>query len=169
MRRNAFLSVGLFALTACHQAHARTPATPLPSFAVSTPAAGAYVEPEAAATLRFAVPSPALSAYMPAYAEAPSLAGIRTYQTNCSACHGASGQGIPGLTTALTSSNIRNDPAALIEVVKFGRKTSPPMPGFSGTLSAADIASVVNYVGTFGGRKPALARVTAADVNSIKR
>jgi mono/diheme cytochrome c family protein len=82
--------------------------------------------------------------------------GASVYQTNCSSCHGANGQGMPGSFPPLAGNLVvTGDPAKLIKIVKGGlsgkitvggHDFSGEMPAWSGRLSAADIAAAITYV-----------------------
>jgi mono/diheme cytochrome c family protein len=94
---------------------------------------------------------------------APS--GESIYTTNCSACHGATGQGTAGAFPALAGNKdvIATDPTAVITIVKHGKGA---MPAWSPKLSNGDIASVLTYIrSAWGNKAPA---VTAAVVASVK-
>ncbi len=95
------------------------------------------------------------------------------YLANCASCHGVDGYAQPDARYASIvglSSIRRVKPDALIGVIAFGAKgafnTAPKMPGFEKDLSAAQIASITNYVRVnFGGL--ATSEVTAADVKRV--
>ena len=95
------------------------------------------------------------------------------YLANCASCHGVDGYAQPDARYASIvglSSIRRAKPDALIGVIAFGAKgafnTAPKMPGFEKDLSAAQIASITNYVRVnFGGLTNS--EVTAADVKRV--
>lgn len=71
--------------------------------------------------------------------------GKKVYDTNCAACHGATGAGIPGVFPAMTGSPISNgDINAHIDIILNG-KPGTAMQAFGAQLSDADIAAVVTY------------------------
>ena len=72
--------------------------------------------------------------------------GEEVYKTNCSACHGVTGAGIPGAFPAMTGSAIINDPdqAAHIDIVVNG-KAGTAMAAYKGQLNDVDIAAVITY------------------------
>jgi mono/diheme cytochrome c family protein len=82
-------------------------------------------------------------------------AGLDLYLANCSACHQANGEGMPGVFPPLKGSGVVNkvDGAKHIQVVLNGMQGaraggvvySTPMPPFSGRLSDAEIADLINY------------------------
>lgn len=103
-------------------------------------------------------------------AEAPR--GRDLYLAHCSACHQASGEGVPGVFPPLKGSGVVNkdDAAKHLQMVlngiqggKAGGVVYPSaMPSFAAALSDADIADVVDYERSSWGNhgKP----VTAAEV-----
>jgi cytochrome c oxidase subunit 2 len=71
--------------------------------------------------------------------------GETVYQANCSACHGATGAGIPGAFPAMTDSPIvTGDAAAHIDIVVNG-KAGTAMSAFKAQLNDVDIASVITF------------------------
>ncbi len=71
--------------------------------------------------------------------------GEAVYNTNCSACHQASGAGIPGVFPAITGSAYAAGPAAdHIGVVMDGVKGTA-MQAFGAQLSDVDLAAVVTF------------------------
>ncbi len=92
-------------------------------------------------------------------------AGEALYAANCSACHGANGQGQSGTFPALAGSAAVTaaDPTALITLVKHGAGT---MPAYGTRLSDADIAALLTYIrSTWGNNASA---VTEAQVTGIR-
>jgi cytochrome c oxidase cbb3-type subunit 2 len=81
--------------------------------------------------------------------------GAALYTTNCSACHQASGEGLPGAFPSLKGDAVVNkdDATKHIDVVLNGLHDarvsgvvySSVMPPFSGTLSDAEIADLIDY------------------------
>jgi len=81
--------------------------------------------------------------------------GNALFVANCSPCHQASGEGVPGAFPSLKGNNAVNrpDPTAQIRVVLYGLRGvrvggvvyATPMPPFGATLDDADIASIINY------------------------
>jgi len=94
-------------------------------------------------------------------AEPPATTGVDTakgkalFTANCAACHQANGEGLPGAFPSLKANAVVNDsdPTSHIHTILQGLQGakvggvvySSPMPPFSGTLSDADIANIVNY------------------------
>ena len=71
--------------------------------------------------------------------------GETVYQANCSACHGASGAGIPGAFPAMTGSPIVNgDIGGHVDIVMNG-KAGTAMAAYKGQLSDVDLAAVITY------------------------
>ena len=71
-------------------------------------------------------------------------AGKKVYAT-CSACHGADGQGIPGVFPAIAGSPVAAGPIEdHIDIVMFG-KAGTAMAAFASQLSDQEIAAVVTY------------------------
>jgi cytochrome c oxidase cbb3-type subunit 2 len=123
----------------------------------------------------------------PAAAPAPTAAasggysydaakGQSLFMANCSACHQATGEGIPGAFPPLKGNAAvdADDPTLHIHTVLQGAHGvtiggvaySSVMPPFAGQLSDADIANIVNYERSSWGNhaKPA----TAADVAAVR-
>jgi quinol-cytochrome oxidoreductase complex cytochrome b subunit len=111
-------------------------------------------------------------------AAGPSNHGATVYQTNCSSCHGANGQGQPGAIPPLADNPfVTGDPHKVIGVV-LGGLTTPiqvsgttyhgTMPPWKGTLSNNDIADVITYIRSSLGKNKAGA-VKASDVSGYKR
>jgi cytochrome c oxidase cbb3-type subunit 2 len=98
--------------------------------------------------------------------------GEQLFSANCSACHQATGEGVPGAFPPLKGNAVVNDgnPSAHIHAVLFGLegaavdgvKYESAMPEFGTTLSDDDIAAIINYERSSWGNhgKP----VTAQDV-----
>lgn len=71
--------------------------------------------------------------------------GEAVYNTNCAACHQASGEGIPGAFPALKGSAIATgDIAKHLHIVIEG-KTGTAMQAFGAQLNDADLAAVITY------------------------
>jgi mono/diheme cytochrome c family protein len=73
----------------------------------------------------------------------PLAAGAAIFKTNCSGCHGPSGEGVigPKLANGAVVAKYPNA-ANEVAVVSNGRGT---MPAWSGKLTAAQIEAVVRY------------------------
>lgn len=104
--------------------------------------------------------------------QAPPVAGRDLYVANCSSCHQASGEGLPGVFPPLKGSGVVNkdDPTKHIQIVLNGMKGARAggvvyagaMPPFTAILSDGDIAGVINFERRSWGNHGAL--VTAAQV-----
>jgi cytochrome c oxidase subunit 2 len=71
--------------------------------------------------------------------------GETVYQANCSACHGATGAGIPGAFPAMTGSPVvTGDAAAHVDMVVHG-KAGTAMSAFKAQLNDVDIAAVITF------------------------
>jgi len=71
--------------------------------------------------------------------------GETVYQANCSACHGATGAGIPGVFPAMTNSpTVTGDAVGHLTTVLNGR-SGTAMPAFKGQLSDVDLAAVITF------------------------
>jgi mono/diheme cytochrome c family protein len=101
-------------------------------------------------------------------------AGRDLYLANCSACHQAGGEGIPGVFPPLKGSGVvnRDDAAKHIRVILDGMQGARAgvvvytavMPPFAGALSDAEIAGIVDYERSSWGNHGA--PVTAAQVTA---
>ena len=71
--------------------------------------------------------------------------GETVYQSNCMACHGATGAGVPGAFPAMTGSPIVNgDIVEHVNVVMNGR-AGTAMAAYKGQLSDVDLAAVITF------------------------
>ena len=108
---------------------------------------------------------------------AASAAGAKVFAANCSSCHGASGQGVPGAFPPLANNPVvTGDPHVVIGIVlnglhgpiTIGSQTyNGQMPPWKGTLSNNDVADVITYIRTSLGNNHASA-VTPAQVSTYK-
>ena len=106
--------------------------------------------------------SPTSRASAPASASPPApvggydaAKGTALFTANCSACHQASGEGLPGAFPSLKGDAVVNEDDATkhIEVVLNGLHDAKvggvvygsPMPPFAGTLSDAEVADIIDY------------------------
>lgn len=81
--------------------------------------------------------------------------GEALFGVHCSACHQASGQGVPGAFPPLVDSHwLQGDPAVPVAIVHDGlqgpievegKSFQGVMPAFAGKLSSAEIAGVISY------------------------
>lgn len=103
--------------------------------------------------------------------------GAKVFSTNCSSCHGAQGQGLPGAFPPLANNpTVTGDASKVIGIVLTGLHGSitvngatynGQMPAWKGTLSDKDIADVITYIrGSLGNNKASA--VTQAQVTGFK-
>jgi cytochrome c oxidase subunit 2 len=72
--------------------------------------------------------------------------GEDVYNKACVACHGATGDGVPGVFPALKGSAMATGPmSAHLDMVVNGSKTNPAMQAFGAQLSDIDLAAIVTY------------------------
>ncbi|HEY3520347.1 MAG TPA: multicopper oxidase domain-containing protein [Rhodanobacteraceae bacterium] len=125
---------------------AETPAGATPAAAAAAPAA--TTAPVAAA------PAAASAAAAGPY-KFDAVRGDSLYAANCSACHQATGTGLPGAFPPLKADPVvlNPDPSKQISTILHGLHGEnvggavyqTPMPPFAGTLSDTDIADIVNH------------------------
>ena len=91
--------------------------------------------------------------------------GAALFAQNCSACHQASGRGIPGAFPALAGdSYVKGDPHPLVKTLLNGRGG---MPRFGDQLTDAQIAAVLTYVrGAWGNAAPPLKPALVASLRT---
>jgi mono/diheme cytochrome c family protein len=87
--------------------------------------------------------------------QTPPVTGRDLYLANCSSCHQAGGEGLPGVFPPLKASGVVNkvDPTKHIQVVLNGMRGAraggvvyaAAMPPFAATLSDTEIADVINF------------------------
>jgi mono/diheme cytochrome c family protein len=96
-------------------------------------------------------------------ATSSAAAGQKIYGANCSACHGASGAGLPGEFPPLAGNPmVTGSPDKVIAAVRNGltgamtvngKTYSGAMPAWKGKLSNSDIADVITYIRSSWGNK----------------
>lgn len=92
--------------------------------------------------------------------------GERTYIGHCSACHQASGEGLPGIFPALKGSKmVQQDMAGHINIVLRG-SSGTAMQAFAKQLSLKEIAAVITYERNAWGNNTG-ELVQAADVHAV--
>ncbi|WNO59797.1 cytochrome c oxidase subunit II [Rheinheimera sp. MMS21-TC3] len=92
--------------------------------------------------------------------------GERTYIGHCSACHQASGEGLPGIFPALKGSKmVQQDMAGHINMVLHG-SSGTAMQAFAKQLSLKEIAAVITYERNAWGNNTG-ELVQAADVHAV--
>lgn len=99
--------------------------------------------------------------------------GKALYTQNCSSCHQANGEGMPGAFPSLKGSPIVNgdDLDLYVNIIMLGYDARPEYAtmnavGLDNNLSAADIAAIINYERSSWGNKGK--KVTADDVKKIQ-
>ncbi|MGA8574736.1 MAG: cytochrome b N-terminal domain-containing protein [Candidatus Cybelea sp.] len=108
---------------------------------------------------------------------APNGAGAPVFANNCSSCHGAQGQGVPGTFPPLANNPVvTGDPNKVIGIVTGGlhgtisvngQSYNGMMPAWKGTLTSKQIADVITFVrGSLGNNKASA--VTEAQVAGYK-
>ena len=124
--------------------------------------------------------APSANSAAPAAGKAPALGydavkGAGLYTANCSACHQASGEGLPGAFPPLKGNAVVNDDDATehIHVVLHGLQAARVggvvyggvMPPFEARLSDAEVADIIDYERSSWGNhgKPAAAAQVAAE------
>ena len=124
-------------------------------------------------------PVPLSKAYAPANASTQTgydaAKGRALFTANCSACHQASGEGLPGTFPPLQGSGVvtKDDATKHMHVVLNGMQGekaggvvyASPMPPFAGMLSDTDIADIIDYERSSWGNhgKPVTAAQVAAE------
>ncbi len=112
-----------------------------------------------------------------AASSAQAANGAKVFSTNCSSCHGAQGQGVPGSFPPLANNPVvTGDPSKVVGILLGGLHGSitvngttynGQMPAWKGTLSNKDIADVITYIRTSLGNNKASA-VSEAQVSGYK-
>ncbi len=166
-------------LLSLKQAPLTAPAEAAPA-AATEPAAAETTAPEPAAAAPAAATEPAAEAAAepaaaPAEPAAPVAAAVvwdealgeSTFMASCSACHQATGQGIPGAFPPLVDNAVVTaaDPTEHIETVLNGKPGggvidgvtyTSPMPPFAAQLSDEQVAAVINHERTSWGNSAPL-------------
>lgn len=146
--------------------------TSIPGYTMNGGMGGTTNAAPAAVAASAAAPAPAaVGAY-----SYDATKGASLFSANCSACHQANGEGIPGAFPPLKgNAAVDNaDPTLHIHTVLHGAhgvtigglKYSSVMPPFAGQLSDVDVANIINYERSSWGNhaKP----VTSADVAAVR-
>jgi mono/diheme cytochrome c family protein len=121
---------------------------------------------------------PTAAAASAAAAKNPASAsdGGAVYVANCSSCHQADGEGVPGAFPPLAGNpTVTGNPVAVITIVKNGlegrvvvkgQAYSGIMPRWKGLLSDEQLADVITYVRSSW--KNRATGVSVADVQAVK-
>jgi ubiquinol-cytochrome c reductase cytochrome b subunit len=150
---------------------AAAPASPPEASVLAAPAAAAE-----AAGAPGAMPPNAAGASS-ATQSTTSGPGAQVFSSNCSSCHGATGQGSPGEFPPLANNpTVTGDPNKVIGIVTgglhgtitvAGQTYNGMMPAWKGTLSNKQIADVITYIrGSLGSNKAS--PVTESQVANFK-
>jgi|SRR5665213_1014272 mono/diheme cytochrome c family protein len=109
-------------------------------------------------------------------AVAPGADGSAVFASNCVACHGAAGQGVPGAFPPLANNAfVTGDPKAVITsirrgmsgpIVVNGKPYNGSMPPWKGSLTNEQIAAVITYMRSSWGNKASA--VTEKQVSQSK-
>ncbi len=101
--------------------------------------------------------------------------GAKVYQTNCSSCHQATGEGVPSTFPPLAGNpTVVGDATKVIHIVKYGLTGKVvvkgvtydgQMPAWGTQLSDADVAAAVTYIRSAWGNKAGA--VTTAEVKAV--
>jgi len=71
--------------------------------------------------------------------------GETIYATNCAACHGPTGAGIPGVFPAMTNSPVATGDAAEHMNIVMNGKSGTAMAAYKTQLSDVDLAAVITF------------------------
>lgn len=122
------------------------------------------------------VASPSAPAMKASAAPAIASDGAKVFTDNCSSCHGAKGQGMPGAFPPLAHNPVViGDVTHVIHIVEYGLQGkiqvlgasyNGVMPAWKSQLSDAQIASAVSYIRSAWGNSASA--VSAADVAGVK-
>lgn len=103
--------------------------------------------------------------------------GGKVYQTNCSSCHQANGQGVAGTFPPLAKNAVvTGDATKVIHIVKYGLNGkiqvagttyNGMMPAWGQQLSNGDIAAVITYIRSSWGNTGSA--VTESQVAGVKQ
>ncbi|HUY41925.1 MAG TPA: cytochrome b N-terminal domain-containing protein [Candidatus Dormibacteraeota bacterium] len=114
--------------------------------------------PVAAATPGVASAAAASTGASGAATSASAVHGASVFSQNCASCHGAQGQGMPGVFPPLANNPfVTGDPSKVIDVVEnglhgavavAGKTYNGQMPAWKSQLSTQDVADVITYIRT---------------------
>jgi cytochrome c oxidase cbb3-type subunit 2 len=145
---------------------------PLSGAEAATSGGQAMAEAAAPATPASTTPSAGVTSPPGGYDAAK---GAALFTANCSACHQANGEGLPGAFPSLKNDAVVNkdDATKHIQVVLQGLHDarvsgvvySSAMPPFAGTLSDVEVADIIDYERSSWGNhgKPVVAAQVAAE------
>jgi mono/diheme cytochrome c family protein len=106
-----------------------------------------------------------------------STAGSSIYAANCASCHGANGQGAPGVFPPLAANSmVTGDTKKLIHIVKYGlsgkidvagKSYNGMMPAWSPQLSDGAISAVLTHIRLSWGNNAGA--VTPDEVSAVSK
>jgi cytochrome c oxidase subunit 2 len=94
--------------------------------------------------------------------------GEAVYGRTCAGCHGAAGEGVPGVFPAIKGSKIALGPVADHLAIVVNGKSGTAMQAFGAQLSEVDLAAVITYQRNAWGNKSADNIVQPVDVFKVK-
>ena len=95
--------------------------------------------------------------------------GEAVFNRTCAGCHGANGEGVPGVFPALKGSKIALGPVADHLNIVVNGKTGTAMQAFGAQMSEVDLASVITYERNAWGNKSEDNVVQPVDVFKVKK
>ncbi|WP_273690075.1 c-type cytochrome [Ketogulonicigenium vulgare] len=110
----------------------------------------------------------------PVMDEATQTRAALSYEVNCAACHGLSGEGIPGMIPAFAGnpSMLTNDATNVIHALLMGARapateslaTAAGMPSFAWKMSDAEIVEILDFVRNSWGNSAAAVSIDEVEV-----
>lgn len=94
--------------------------------------------------------------------------GEAVYGRTCAGCHGAAGEGVPGVFPAIKGSKIALGPVADHLAIVVNGKSGTAMQAFGAQLSEVDLAAVITYQRNAWGNKSVDNIVQPVDVFKVK-
>ncbi len=95
--------------------------------------------------------------------------GEAVYGRTCAGCHGAAGEGVPGVFPAIKGSKIALGPVADHLAIVVNGKSGTAMQAFGAQLSEVDLAAVITYERNAWGNKSEDNIVQPVDVFKLKK
>lgn len=168
-----FTKIGILSLAALVALSACSKGSQSSSSSTTTTDQGASAAPAGSPA---AAASPAAAGNVAA-GGASASDGAKVYQTNCSSCHQANGQGVPGTFPPLAgNAAVTANATTVIHIVKYGLNGkvvvngttyNGMMPAWGQQLSNGDIAAVVTYIRSSWGNKGSA--VTESQVAAVSK
>ena len=94
--------------------------------------------------------------------------GEAVYGRTCAGCHGAAGEGVPGVFPAIKGSKIALGPVADHLAIVVNGKSGTAMQAFGAQLSEVDLAAAITYQRNAWGNKSVDNIVQPVDVFKVK-